>query len=98
MVMVFVRERFGQPGILTSAAMLGLTDMDALTLSMSHLAAAPDLIDLAATAMAVGVLSNTLLKLGVVVSVGIGEFRRRTGLWLAGLALASVVGLWLGAG
>ncbi len=98
MLMAFVNQRFGQRGILTSAAILGFTDMDALTLSMSHLAAAPDLIGLAATAMAVGVLSNTVLKLGVVITVGAGEFRWRTGLWLVALAVASVAGLWLGAG
>ena len=96
MLMAFVGDRFGQPGILASAALLGLTDTDALTLSMSHLAAAPNLLDLAATAMAVGVLANTLLKLGVVLSVGGGEFRRKTGLWLTGIALASMAGLWIG--
>ena len=98
MLMAFVNQQFGQRGILTSAAILGFTDMDALTLSMSHLAAAPDQLGLAATAMAVGVLSNTVLKLGVVIAVGAGEFRWRTGLWLAALAVASVAGLWLGAG
>jgi len=98
MLMTFVRERFGNPGVLTSAGMLGLTDMDALTLSMSRLADAPDLAGLAATALGIGVLSNTLLKLGLVLVVGAGEFRRGTGLWLAALAAASAVGLWLGVG
>jgi uncharacterized membrane protein (DUF4010 family) len=98
MLMAFVADRFGQPGILASAALLGLTDMDALTLSMSTLAASPDMLGLAATAMAVGVLANTLLKLTVILSVGVGEFRRKTGLWLAGLAVASAVGLWIGTG
>jgi hypothetical protein len=70
--------------------------MDALTLSMSHLAATPALLGLAATAMAVGVLANTLLKLGVVVAVGVGGFRRKTGVWLSMMAGASVLGLWLG--
>jgi uncharacterized membrane protein (DUF4010 family) len=94
--MVLVRGQFGQVGVLTSAALLGLTDMDALTLSMTRLAAEPDVLRLAALAMAVGVLSNTLLKLMVVVTVGHGEFRRRAGLSLVLLAAASGAGFWLG--
>lgn len=96
LLMVFVRERFGQVGVLTSAALLGLTDMDALTLAMTRLAAEPEMLRLAALAMAVGVLSNTLLKLTVVVTVGQGEFRRRAGLSLLLLAAASGAGFWLG--
>jgi uncharacterized membrane protein (DUF4010 family) len=96
MLMALVRDRFGQSGVLASAALLGLTDMDALTFSMSRLAGTADLASLAALAIAVGVLANTILKLGVVLVVGHGEFRRRAGLWLVGLALASVTGVWLG--
>jgi uncharacterized membrane protein (DUF4010 family) len=96
MIMSFVGTQFGRGGILASAAMLGLTDLDALTLSMSHLASAPDMVSLAATAITAGVLANTLLKLGLVVTVGVGEFRRQTGLWLAALAAATAVGLWIG--
>jgi uncharacterized membrane protein (DUF4010 family) len=96
MVMAFVRSRFGAPGIIASAALLGLTDMDALTLSMSRLGAEPEMLPLAGLAMAVGVLSNTVLKLVVVLTVGGGEFRSRAGLALLGLGLASGAGLWLG--
>jgi uncharacterized membrane protein (DUF4010 family) len=96
MAMAFIRSRFGAPGVIVSAALLGLTDMDALTLSMTRLAAEPEMLHLAALAMAVGVLSNTSLKLLVVLTVGGGDFRRRAGLGLLGLALASGAGLWLG--
>ncbi len=95
MIMSFVRDRFGDVGVLTSAALLGLTDMDALTLSMSRLAS-EDGIRLAATALAVGVLANTLLKLSAVLALGAGDFRRRAGLGLVALATASIVGILLG--
>jgi uncharacterized membrane protein (DUF4010 family) len=95
MVMVLVRARFGATGILASAALLGLTDMDALTLSMSRLAT-EEAVPLAATALAVGVLANTLLKTAVVVLLGTGSFRRRAALGLAALGVASVAGLLLG--
>ena len=97
MVVALVRNRFGGAGILVTAGFLGLTDMDALALSMSRLATTADLLELAAKAMAVGLLANTLLKLGLVVTLGAGAFRRTAGLWLIALAAASGLGLWLGA-
>jgi hypothetical protein len=69
--------------------------MDALTLSMSRLAA-DEGVRLAATAMAIGVLANTLLKLSVVVVLGAGAFRRRASLGLLALGGASILGLLLG--
>jgi hypothetical protein len=69
--------------------------MDALTLSMSRLAA-DEGVRLAATAMAIGVLANTILKLSVVVTLGSGEFRRKAALGLIALGAASIVGLLLG--
>jgi len=95
MLMHWVNARFGTGGVLASAALLGLTDMDALTLSMVRLAAEPGLGPVAAGAMGIGVLANTLLKLGVVLSLGGGRYRWQAGLSLAGLALMSVAGLWL---
>jgi uncharacterized membrane protein (DUF4010 family) len=95
-VMVLVRERFGDVGVLASSGLLGLTDMDALTLSLSRQAAQPELIPLAALGMGIGVASNTLLKLGVVLTVGAGTFRRRAGAALALLLAAALLGLWIG--
>ena len=60
------------------------------------MAAQPELVSFAALGMGVGVLANTMLKLGVVVVVGTGGFRRSAGSALAGLLLAAGFGLWLG--
>lgn len=95
LVMHLVRARFGGTGVLASSALLGLTDMDALTLSMSRVAVEEG-VGLAATAMAIGVLANTLLKLSVVVVLGAGGFRLRASLGLLAMTVASVVGLLLG--
>lgn len=88
---------WGTPGVLVSAALLGLTDMDALTLSMCRLAET-DGAGLAALAIAIGILSNTLLKLALTLVLGAGPFRRRVAPGLAALALAIVFGLWLASG
>ena len=97
MLMVAVKDRFGEPGVLASAAVLGLTDMDALTFSMTRLAAQADLVSLAALAMAIGVLSNTLLKLTVALVLGAPVYRRDVAVGLGLMALACVVGMLAGA-
>jgi len=96
MIMVFMRDHFGVAGVLTSAGVLGLTDMDALTLSMSRLAGQPGQLQLAAVAIAIGVLSNTALKLTVILTLGTARFRRLAGMGLLLLGAASGLGLWIG--
>lgn len=93
----WVQNTVGTPGVLMTAFVLGLTDVDALTLSMSRMGADEALRHLAATAIAVGVLANTLLKLTLTIALGSRAFQRRASIGLAALALASAVGLALGA-
>ena len=90
----FSRAFFGAAGLLGIAALLGLTDMDALTLSMSS-PASQFTATVAARALAVGVISNTLLKFLVVVVVGRGSYRRAAAAGLLGLATATIIGLFL---
>lgn len=92
----FIQQLWGAPGVLASAALLGLTDVDALTLSMCRLAAGPDGVGVAAGGIAIGILSNTIVKLGIALVLGTAAFRRRTAFGLGALALASAAGLWLG--
>ncbi|MFL5403836.1 MAG: MgtC/SapB family protein [Gemmatimonadales bacterium] len=89
-----VRHLWGVKGILASAAVLGFTDVDALTYSMTRLGA--EAAGLGAQAIAIGILSNTVLKLAVVLSLGRGQFRWIAGFGLVTLGVASGVGLWLG--
>lgn len=94
MAMVFVRARFGSPGVIASAAALGLTDVDALVLSMTSMGTEPATAQLAAQAITVGILSNTLLKLGLALGFGTKSFRWRAAAGLTALAAATGAGLW----
>jgi hypothetical protein len=69
--------------------------MDALTLSMNRLGTTPELISLGARAIAVGIIANSVLKLGLVLTLGATPFRLRAGGGLALLTAASVLTLWL---
>ncbi len=92
----WVRLHFGSSGVLTSAALLGLTDTDALTLSMIRLAAVPNMLALAARAIAVAVLANGVLKLILTLVFGAPTFRRVASVGLIALIAASGLGLWWG--
>jgi len=97
MVVSFARETWGQSGVLTSAAVLGLTDVDALTVSMARGVARTVSLETAATAIAVGVLANTAVKLGVVLVFGSTRFRTIVGGTLVLMivtAAAALVFLW----
>lgn len=83
---------WGSAGVLGSAALLGLSDMDALTYSMARLGARGD-ATLGARAIAVGILSNTMLKLGLVLVLGTPRFRRVAGPGLLALGAAVVLAI-----
>jgi uncharacterized membrane protein (DUF4010 family) len=86
------RQTWGQAGVLASAAVLGLTDVDALTVSMARGVAGPASPDLAARAIGVGILANTALKLGVAMFFGSTRFRA-----IAGATLAVIMAAGAGA-
>jgi uncharacterized membrane protein (DUF4010 family) len=88
--------RFGDQGLLASAALVGLTDMDALTYSMVKLGREQLAVSMAARALGVGVLANTLLKLVLALTIGRGRFRTAAGVGLGVLALVGAAALALG--
>jgi uncharacterized membrane protein (DUF4010 family) len=91
----FANQQFGQAGVLASASLLGLTDMDALTFGMSRLADDRSLVTLAAQAITLGVIINSLFKALLGAILGSARFRWMTLLGLVGQAAAGAVGFWL---
>jgi uncharacterized membrane protein (DUF4010 family) len=94
LMLVWVVGRYwGDRGILGTATVLGLTDVDALTISMARHVASAVSLETAALAIAVGVLTNTALKLTVAVFFGSPGYRRLAGGTLFGMVLAAGVSL-----
>ena len=87
--------RFGETGVLAAAALLGLTDMDALTFGMNRLAETPVLILTAARALALGVTVNSAFKTGLAIAFGSSRYRRVVVPGLLVLTAAGAVGFWL---
>ena len=81
------RRVFGSAGLVASGAILGLTDVDALTLSMARGAASGVSNDLAARAIVTGLLANTGLKLAVALVIGSRRFAQIVGGCLAATAM-----------
>jgi len=92
-VVHWVRGSFGSAGVFASAALVGFTDMDTLTYSMVKLGSHGAEAAVAARALGIGVLSNTILKLLMVLSLGRGTFRTIAGAGLGALTLASAAAL-----
>ncbi len=82
------RQWLGNVGLLWAGFVLGLTDVDALTISMARSAATGTPAEIAARAIALGILANTLVKLAIAVTVGRGPFARRAALSLAAISVA----------
>ncbi len=85
---------FGQAGIFGSAAVLGLADMDALTISMANMVGTGTAPIMAARAVLIGVTANTIVKLTIAAVIGRGRFRTLTVAGLAAIAVALAGAFW----
>jgi uncharacterized membrane protein (DUF4010 family) len=97
LVAVKLLERhFPGQGLYSVAALAGLTDVDAITLSMAQYAGRTGEAGTAVTAITIAAVTNTLVKCGMVSALGGPPLRRRifvaTGAALAVGALALVLG------
>jgi uncharacterized membrane protein (DUF4010 family) len=81
--------------VYATATLLGLTDVDALTMSMSRLDAG-QLTAVAAQAVVIGILANTGLKLAMSAILGDSAFRRVAVPGLLALGAATALSLAVG--
>jgi uncharacterized membrane protein (DUF4010 family) len=76
MVVALVQKYFPGQGLLLVAAIAGLTDVDAITLSMAEYAKGGGGAGTAASAIVIASLSNTVVKTGMVAVLGGRDLRR----------------------
>lgn len=88
----FARQTWAVKGLYSTAVVLGLTDVDALTVSMS-LPSAQLLANVAARAIATGILANTVVKLAISVVVGSPRYRLVAGGILVAMGAAIAIAL-----
>jgi uncharacterized membrane protein (DUF4010 family) len=79
----------GDAGLYVASALAGLTDVDAITLAMVNLTQADGSnLQVAARAIVIAVMANTLTKSAMAIGLGSAELRRIT-LPIAGLLLVT---------
>jgi uncharacterized membrane protein (DUF4010 family) len=84
----------GETGLYLAAAVAGLTDVDAITLAMANLAQGdPAQTGIAARAVLIAVLANTLVKSGMATSLGSRQLRAVTLPISGGLVIAGVLAI-----
>jgi uncharacterized membrane protein (DUF4010 family) len=88
-----VEQYVGPRGFYLVAGIAGLTDVDAVTLSMASNAAAGGDATTAARAITLAALSNTLVKCGFVAVLGAAAMRVRVVAATAAILVAAAVGL-----
>ena len=89
----YVRQWVGDSGLLASGFIVGLTDVDALTLSMTRSVATGTTIEAACRAILMGIIANAIMKTVIAFGVGTRRFAVQTGLALAAMAAAGAVAL-----
>lgn len=91
----YVRAWAGDAGLMASGFVLGLTDVDALTMSMTRSVASHVTIDLACRAIAIGIVANSLMKAAIAVALGAPRFKWQAGGSLLVMAAAGAAALML---
>jgi uncharacterized membrane protein (DUF4010 family) len=89
LVVKIVQVHAPETGLYYVAALAGTTDVDAITLSMAQYARAGS-PDVASRAITIAVLSNTVIKTGMVATLGTAALRRSILLATAGILVAGV--------
>lgn len=84
-VVYYVRQWVGDAGLMATGFVLGLTDVDALTLSMTRSVETGISIEMACRAILMGIIANSIMKAIIAFAIG----TRRFG-WQAGAALIAM--------
>jgi uncharacterized membrane protein (DUF4010 family) len=91
-LIAIVRTRWGMPGLYVGATVLGLTDVDALTVSTAQSGIMPSV---AAQAIMLGITANTVLKSTMSVVLGHPKLWRLTLATLLAMSVGNVLVLTL---
>lgn len=96
LLVVKLTERYAPvEGLYVVAGVAGLTDVDAITLSLAEFARQSGDLATAAAAIALAALSNTLVKCGMVVVLGSQPLRLRLMLATAAIVAVGLAAIWL---
>ena len=88
-----MRSWMGDGGLLAGGFVLGVTDVDALTLAMTRSVSTGTSIDAACRAILMGIVANSLMKAGIALTIGQRRFAWRAATSLLAMAAVGAVTL-----
>jgi uncharacterized membrane protein (DUF4010 family) len=94
-IVYYMKVRIGDVGLMASGFVVGLTDMDALTMSMTRTVGDGVTIQVACRAIALGIVANSLMKSVIAVVIGSPRFKWQAGGSLLAMAAAGAATLAL---
>jgi uncharacterized membrane protein (DUF4010 family) len=92
----YAKAHFNSQGLYGTALLVGLAEMDALTISMARLTTSGTAAEIAARAVTLGLIANTFTKLAITLVIGRGSFRPLAAIGLALMGLALGAALYFG--
>lgn len=87
----YAEEHFGSEGIYIASGISGITDIDAITISMANYSKTPDTQPIAATAILIAAFANTLMKYLFCLLFGNAILRKYTSLAFVPLFLIGLI-------
>lgn len=94
----YLETWFGDAGIHIAAALSGVTDVDAITISVARLTGDDLAVKAATTAIFIAAAVNTAVKAGIAIGMGGKTMGLRVGSVYAVVLTAGVAALWVGTG
>ncbi len=94
-VVFYVRQWIGDAGLLAGGFIVGVTDVDALTLSMTRSVSTGTSVEAACRAITAGIVANSIMKAVIAFTIGERRFAWQAGLALIGMAAAAAAMLLL---
>ena len=98
LVLHYLEAWYGEAGIQVAAALSGVTDVDAITISVSRLAGGDLAANAAATAIFIAAAVNTAVKAGIAIGMGGKAMGLRVGSVYAIVVAVGVPALWFAVG
>ncbi|MDQ3018164.1 MAG: MgtC/SapB family protein [Bacteroidota bacterium] len=95
LVVSYANEQFGESGILVSSAIASLSDIDAITISVSKLAGDSLSVQIALIAILIATVSNTIVKMGIGFWAGSHQLRKYLILGYGAIFAAGVLAYFL---
>lgn len=91
----YANENIGERGTFISSAIAGISDIDAITISVSKLAGNQLIMQIAGISILIATISNTLVKMGIGIYAGSMELRKKLILGYGVVFGAGIIALFI---